>query len=278
MTPAFSLEGVSKRFRRADGSWTEALQGVNLEVRPGEAVTVVGPSGAGKTTLMRLLNLSLRPDTGELRVDGTDPAALSLGGLRRLRARTATVYQQHHLVPPLRVVHNILAGRLSSWSLLRAALSLLSPRELERAAQAANEVGILDKLWERTDRLSGGQQQRVAIARALVQNPRHLLADEPVASVDPSLADALVGLLRRLSGEEGKTLIVNLHDVPLALRHFERVVGIRAGRVFFDLPSAGVDSSLLVSLYEGDEELTTGVRQWLQEIFQAGQSQAGPPK
>ncbi|MBI2178985.1 MAG: phosphonate ABC transporter ATP-binding protein [Candidatus Tectomicrobia bacterium] len=262
------MRGVSKRFRRADGSWNEALQDVDLEVRPGEAVTIVGPSGAGKTTLMRLLNLSLRPDAGTLLVDGVDPSSLSLGELRKLRARTATVYQQHHLVPSLRVVHNILAGRLSAWPLLRAMVSLLSPREADRAAQAASAVGLLDKLWERTDHLSGGQQQRVAIARALVQNPRHLLADEPVASVDPSLADSLVGLLRRLSGEEGKTLIVNLHDVPLALRHFERIVGLRAGRVFFDLPSGEVDSGLLVSLYEGDKELATDVREWLQEIFQ----------
>jgi phosphonate transport system ATP-binding protein len=263
---------VSKRFRGTGGGWTEALREVDLEVHPGEAVAIVGPSGAGKTTLMRLLNLSLRPDEGTLRVDGIDPAALSQGELRKLRARTATVYQQHHLVPALRVVHNILAGRLSTWSLARAVLSLLSPRELEHAARAADAVGILDKIWERTDHLSGGQQQRVAIARALAQNPRHLLADEPVASVDPSLADAIIGLLRRLSGKGGKTLIVNLHDVPLALRHFERVVGIRAGRVHFDRSSGEVDAALLVNLYEGDEELTADVRQWLREIFQAGQA------
>jgi len=268
---AFELNGVSKRFRRAGGGWTEALQGVDLEIRPGEAVAIIGPSGAGKTTLMRLLNLSLRPDEGALRVDGTDPTSLSQSGLRKLRARTATVYQQHHLIPALRVVHNILAGRLSVWSLAGAVLSLFSPRETALAAWAAGEVGILEKLWERTDRLSGGQQQRVAIARALVQNPRHLLADEPVASVDPSLADAIVGLLRRVCAGDGKTLVVNLHDVPLALRHFGRIVGVRDGRVRFDLPVEEVDSGLLVSLYEGDEELTSDVRQWFQEIFQTGQ-------
>ncbi len=261
--PAFSLENVTKRFRRADGSWNEAIAEASLAVRPGESLAVIGPNGAGKTTLLRLLNLTLRPDAGRVRVDGVDPAGLGGRALRRLRARTATVFQQHHLVPSLRVVHNILAGRLSAWPLPLAAFSLIFPREMGCAAEAAAQVGLLNHLWERTDRLSGGEQQRVAIARALAQSPRHILADEPVASVDPSRSDAVIALLRELSDGGRKTLIVNLHDVALALRHFPRIVGLREGRVLFDLPPERIEAELLARLYEGDAVFGGDTLRWL---------------
>ncbi len=268
MDTAFELVDVHKRFRLANGDWNEAIRGVSLTVRQGESIAVIGPSGAGKTTLLRLLNLTLRPDSGEVRINGTDPSRVKGRSLRRLRARTGTVYQQHNLIPSLRTVHNILAGRLSSWSILRSLHSLISPREIGSAAEAARKVGVLDKLWERTDRLSGGEQQRVAIARALIQNPRHLLADEPVASVDPSRADALITLLRELNESEGKTIVVNLHDVPIALRHFPRILGLHAGRVFFDLPPGEIKADLLMRLYEGDEDMTEGeTRAWIDETM-----------
>ena len=268
MEPAFELIDVHKRFRTSAGGWKEALRGVTLTLRRGESVAVIGPSGAGKTTLLRLLNLTLRPDSGHVRVSGVEPGGLGGKALRDLRAGTGTIYQQHNLIPSLRAVHNILAGRLSSWSIARSLHSLISPREIGRAAEAARKVGILDKLWERTDRLSGGEQQRVAIARALIQNPRHLLADEPIASVDPSRADALITLLRELSEEDRKTIIVNLHDVPIALRHFPRIIGLQEGRVLFDLPPGEITGDLLVRLYEGDEELSEGeTRAWIGEAM-----------
>jgi phosphonate transport system ATP-binding protein len=265
---AFELVDVHKRFRLATGEWNEAVRGVSLTVRQGESIAVIGPSGAGKTTLLRLLNLTLRPDKGEVRVSGVNPSENGGQTLRRLRAHTGTVYQQHNLIPSLRTVHNILAGRLSSWSILRSLLSLVSPREVGNAAEAARKVGVLDKLWERTDRLSGGEQQRVAIARALIQNPRHLLADEPIASVDPSRADALITLLRELNESEGKTIVVNLHDVPIALRHFPRIVGLHAGRVSFDLPPGEITANLLMRLYEGDADMSEGeTRAWIKETM-----------
>ncbi|MFC1491358.1 phosphonate ABC transporter ATP-binding protein [Nitrospinota bacterium] len=264
MEIAFDLESVRKRFRMAGGGWKEALRGVSLSVRQGESIAVIGPSGAGKTTLLRLMNLTLRPDGGEVRVSGVNPAEVSGKELRALRAHTGTIYQQHNLIPTLRAVHNILAGRLSAWSIFRSVVSLLAPREVGRAAEAANKVGVLDKLWERTDRLSGGEQQRVAIARALIQNPRHLLADEPIASVDPSRADALISLLRELSDGEEKTIVVNLHDVPIALRHFPRIVGLHEGEILFDLPPEEITGDLLLRLYEGDEDLYEGeARAWI---------------
>ena len=248
----YELSGVRKVF--ADGS--VALDGISLTVGGGEHVAFIGPSGAGKTTLVRILNLTLRPTAGTLVFEGRDVSALSGAALRRARARIGTIYQQQNLVGRLRVVHNVLAGNLGRWSTLEAAASLVRPRGAGQAAGALERVGIPEKLHARTDELSGGQQQRVAIARVLVQDPDVILADEPVSSVDPSLAVTLVSLLRDLSHERRKTLLVNLHSVDLALNYFPRVVGIRDGRVRFDLAPEKVSGELLAELYAGhrDEE------------------------
>jgi phosphonate transport system ATP-binding protein len=249
----YELRSVRKVF--ADGE--AALDDVSLRVRRGEHVAFIGPSGAGKTTLFRILNLTLRPTAGTLTLDGTDAAQLSDAALRRARTRIGTIYQQQNLVGRLRVVHNVLAGNLGRWSTLTALASLVRPRDVPAAAQALEKVGIPEKLYARTDELSGGQQQRVAIARVLVQDPDVILADEPVSSVDPSLAVAIVTLLRKLSHESRKTLLMNLHSVELALSHFPRIVGVRDGRIRFDLPPDRIDDQLLAQLYAGhrDEEL-----------------------
>jgi phosphonate transport system ATP-binding protein len=243
----YELVGVRKTF---DGREV-ALADVTLRVSRGERVAFIGPSGAGKTTLFRILNLTLRPTAGMLRVDGTDVAGFAGADFRALRRRIGTVYQQHNLVGRLRVIHNVLAGHLGRWSTARALLSLAVPQEVESAAGALRRVGIPEKLYVRTDTLSGGQQQRVAIARVLVQDPDVVLGDEPVSSVDPSLAASLVGLLCDLSMSTGKTLLMNLHSVDLALAFFPRIVGVRQGRVAFDLPPDQVTGKLLDALYAG---------------------------
>jgi len=245
--PMYALAGVGKTFDGRD----VALTDVSLTIRQGERVAFIGPSGAGKTTLFRILNLTLPPTTGVLGVDGRDAAGLDGPGLRALRRRVGTVYQQHNLVGRLRVVHNVLAGHLGRWSTAKALLSLALPQEVESAVEALRRVGISEKLYARTDTLSGGQQQRVAIARVLVQDPDVILGDEPVSSVDPSLAAALVGLLGDLSAANRKTLLMNLHSVDLALRHFPRVVGVRQGRIAFDLAPDRVVPELLETLYAG---------------------------
>ncbi len=245
--PMYALAGVGKTFDGRD----VALTDVSLTIRGGERVAFIGPSGAGKTTLFRILNLTLRPTTGALQVDGRDVVGLDGPDLRTLRRRVGTVYQQQNLVGRLRVVHNVLAGHLGRWSTAKALLSLALPQDIESAVEALRRVGIPEKLHARTDTLSGGQQQRVAIARVLVQDPDVILGDEPVSSVDPSLAAGLVGLLGDLSAASGKTLLMNLHSVDLALSYFPRVVGVRQGRIAFDLPPDRVAPDLLETLYAG---------------------------
>jgi phosphonate transport system ATP-binding protein len=243
----YRVERLTKVFARGQ----IALAGIDLEVARGEKIALIGPSGAGKTTLFRLFNLTLRPTAGRLWLDGEDVERLHGRRLREARRKIGTVYQQHNLVPRLRVVHNVLGGKLGQWSTLRSLASLLRPAEIETAYRALKQVGIEEKIFTRTDELSGGQQQRVAIARVLVQDPEVILADEPVSSVDPSLASVIVKLLVQISDDTRKTLLVNLHSVDLALAYFPRIIGIKNGARLFDLPSGEVSEGLLEDLYSG---------------------------
>src|SRR3954469_7770547 len=228
------LENVSVRY----GSLA-ALEGVSLSVNPGERVGLVGPSGAGKTTLLRLFNGSVRPSDGKATVLGQDIALLSGRELRRLRARVGFVHQDLSLVPNQRVIRNVLAGKLGQRGLGGAMRMMLFPTRTEAVAvhRILERVGVQEKLYERTDRLSGGQRQRVAIARALYQEPAALLADEPVASVDPARARDTVDLLTSISREGGLTLCMSLHNLELARAFFPRLVGMRKGRIVFDRPT-----------------------------------------
>jgi phosphonate transport system ATP-binding protein len=245
----YRLEHLRKVF--TDG--TVAVDEVTLDIQAGERVAVIGPSGAGKTTLFRLLNATLRPTSGRLRFDEVDLGSLSGPRLRQLRRRIGTVYQQQNLVPQLRVIHNVLAGRLGRWSLPKALWSLMSPQDRDVALAALEQVGILEKLYARTAHLSGGQQQRVAIARVLVQDPDVILADEPISSVDPTLGRTIIELLVQLVQTHKKTLVANLHAVSFALDFFPRVIGFRQGRVLFDLPPTAVTDQVLAGLYAGTE-------------------------
>ncbi len=247
--PVYRLEVLTKIFDRT----LTAVNGVDLTVRPGEKVAVIGPSGAGKTTLFRLLNLTVRQTSGRLWIAGQEIGDLHGARLREMRRKIGTVYQQHNLVPRLRVIHNVLAGRLGTWSLRQALRSLVRPRDedVRAAHRALSQVGIPEKLWARTDELSGGQQQRVAIARVLLQNPEVILADEPVSSVDPTLAHGIVKLLVELCSTFHKTLVMNLHSVDLALAYFPRIIGFRDGQIVFDRSPAEISDDLLTDLYAG---------------------------
>ena len=217
-------------------------------------MALIGPSGAGKSTLLRLLCGWYRADAGSVRINRLDPATLSRRQLRSIRASIGLVHQDLSLVPNLRVAQNVIAGRLGQTSLLRSIADLWRPRResLREVHALLERVGIGDRLFERTDRLSGGEQQRVAIARAMYQRPSALLADEPVASVDPARARDTVELLTRLGQERRLTLLVSLHNVELAREFFPRLVGMRAGRVAFDAPAGDVDDGAIDELYRID--------------------------
>lgn len=212
---------------------------------------MVGPSGAGKSTLIRLLNGALFSTSGELRVLGRRLDSLSPRDLRQVQSRIGTIYQQFHLVDNLQVVHNVNAGHLADWGLGRSFLSLIRPIDTQTAINALEQVGISEKLYERTDRLSGGQQQRVAIARVLVQNPDAILADEPISNLDPGLSQGIMDLLLDLSHSTGKTLFSSLHAIEFALSHFERIIGLRRGRILFDTSTDLITEPMINSLYQG---------------------------
>lgn len=237
---AFELVGAGVRF----GGVT-ALTGVDLHVRRGERVAVIGPSGAGKSTLLGLLGGAVAPTEGTVRTLGTDLAGASSRDRRQVQRRVGTVRQRFDLVEALRVVHNVNAGRLGHWPRWRSLLSLVFPHDVADVRATLARVGIAELLHERTGDLSGGEQQRVAIARALIGAPEAILADEPIASLDPARGREVVALLCEVSA----TLVASLHDVEVALGSFERVVGLRAGRVAFDTAPAALRRADIDALY-----------------------------
>ena len=263
----YQLERITKEYRTREGV-TRALEGLSLSVKRGERLALVGRSGAGKTTLFRLLNATLRPTGGRLLFDGREVGGMSTPELRAMRRRVGTVYQQHYLVPSLSVLDNALCGRLGRWSLWQTARSILRParRDVEEAERVLELVGLKEKLRERADALSGGQQQRLAIARVLMQQPDVILADEPVASLDPGLADSIMSLLHAVADDGGRTLVVALHNVDLALSYFPRVAGLRGGAVALDANASGLTREGLGEFYldEGAPPGGQGERAWRQ--------------
>ena len=246
MTPTPLLTFSDVRVEHPGGA--VALDGISLRVMQGERVAVIGPSGAGKSTLLALCNATVVPTAGEVTFDGV--AVCDTDSWRRAHGRrVAHIPQELHLVPRLRVVHNVNSARLAEWSTKLALRSLIRPVEVEEVEELLGRVGLRGKAFIRTDRLSGGERQRVAVARALRQRPTLLLADEPTASLDMGTAAAIMNLLARLAGEDRMTMIVSQHDVGLAAASCDRIVGLRAGRIRFDLPAPEVTASTLGDLY-----------------------------
>ena len=233
------LRGLTKHY--AGGA--AALDGVDLEVAAGEFITLIGPSGAGKSTLLRCINGLILPTAGEITVDGQSVTGASPDALRGVRAKVGFVFQHFNLLKRLSVLDNVRVGtlsRLGSWSSM---IARFPDAETERARRALRRVGLSGLEHRRADTLSGGQQQRVGIARALVQEPRVLLADEPMSSLDPALSRSLMELLRHINLEDGLTVITSLHVLDLAVGYGGRIIGLRAGRVVHDgSPAAMTDS------------------------------------
>jgi phosphonate transport system ATP-binding protein len=238
------LDGVTRRF----GDLT-AVADVELAIEPGGFIGIIGRSGAGKSTLLRLINRLIDPSAGRISYGGTDVTALRGRALRQWRARSAMIFQQFNLVGRLDVLTNVLMGRLAEVPAWRALSGLWSADDKAMALSALEQFDIAALAAQRADRLSGGQQQRVAIARALVQEPDRILADEPIASLDPRNTRIVMDALLRINKHFGITVICNLHSLDLARGYCDRLIGMAAGRVVFDGAPAALTDAAARDLY-----------------------------
>ena len=232
---------------------------MSLEIEAGEHVAVIGPSGAGKTTLLALMACALKPNAGKVVLDSTDPWRLSIRELQKLRGRLFYAPQTPPLPPRQRVVTALLAGRLPAMTLLQSLAQLIYPRGVEKAFEALRAFDLADKLWDRVDRLSGGERQRVGLARALMSPASLWLVDEPLSALDPKRARQAIDTLIEQAKERGVTLVTTLHQVDVATSRFPRVLGLREGKLVFDLPANEVSKEQLSALYHQFEHELAGV-------------------
>ncbi|MEH7418146.1 phosphonate ABC transporter ATP-binding protein [Neobacillus drentensis] len=225
-----------------------ALSSLSFTIKQGELVALIGPSGAGKTTLLNSITGLVPISSGDLFIDGQPLSSYKKGKI--FAKKVGVIRQQFDLIGPLAVIHNVLAGKLSEWSTFKSLISLLVPQEKESAIKALERVGLHEKAYEITSTLSGGEQQRVAMARLMVQKPEIILADEPVASLDPARADDILSMLTKIVTEENQTLITSLHSLEYARKYFTRIISMKNGEIFFDLPTGQVTDDLLAELYQ----------------------------
>jgi len=239
----FTLKNITKTYGK-----DYALRDFSITINKGELVAIIGPSGAGKTTLMSMLATIINQDSGSMHINGK--LSNSFKNRKELAKEIGIIRQQFDLVTQLPVIHNVLAGRLNQWGLFKSLISLIIPQDKQIATKALERVGIESKIYEKTANLSGGEQQRVALARLLVQKPKVILADEPVSSLDPARSEDVMNLLTKLVIEEDQTLIASLHSVEYARKYFTRIIALRNGEIYFDKPSKEVSQSDLDLLYD----------------------------
>ena len=236
-----------------------AVDNVSFRVPAGQFVGVIGPSGAGKSTLLRLTNRLLEPTSGRIRFGNTDVTALKGAALRRWRAQAAMIFQQFNLVGRLDVLTNVMLGRLQQRASLPVLFKQFSSDDRARAILALDRLGMADFALQRADHLSGGQQQRVAIARALVQNPAVLLADEPIASLDPHSAKAVMDALKAINKDDGITVLCNLHTIDTARDYSDRIIGLSAGRIVFDDNPDELSADKIAAIYGSSDQVVEGL-------------------
>ena len=251
MTPILRIQGLEKSYTPGK----PVLHGINLDIGAQGITAVIGPSGTGKSTLLRCINRLVEPSAGAILMDGQDLAKLRGRALRTARRRIGMVFQEYNLVERLSVMENVLTGRLGYVPLWRAWLRKYPQADIDRAFALLDAVGLPDQATRRADALSGGQRQRVGIARALMQSPALLLADEPTSSLDPKTAVEVMELMARLTGEAGVPVIVNIHNVELARRFAIRIIGMTGGKVVFDGPPEALESHHLQQIYGGEDWL-----------------------
>lgn len=245
-----SFKHVSKVYPNG----TRGLDDVTLDIEQGEFIGIIGLSGAGKSTLIRAINRMHDITDGSLTVDGTEVSTLKGKELRRFRRKIGMIFQSFNLVTRTTVLSNVLMANVPDMPFWRVVLGVFSREDKMRALEALDKVGILDKAYIRCDQLSGGQQQRVALARTLAQNPEVILADEPVAALDPVTAKQVMDDFKRINKDMKISILINIHHVDLALDYADRIIGIRAGKIVYDGPSAAVTQKILDEIYGRNEK------------------------
>lgn len=226
------------------------LNGITLDIQQGEFVAIIGLSGAGKSTLIRTINRMHDVTQGQVLVDGVDVMTLKGKELRKLRRKVGMVFQSFNLVTRSTVIQNVLTSKVPDMNPIAAFFGIFGKKLELEALETLDKVGILDKAYTRCDQLSGGQQQRVALARTLNQKPKIILADEPVAALDPIMADVVMNDFKKINKDLGITILINIHHVDLALKYADRVIGVRAGEVVYDGPSSAVTKEILDRIYQ----------------------------
>ncbi|WP_067725121.1 phosphonate ABC transporter ATP-binding protein [Oceanobacillus damuensis] len=224
------LKNIQKTYK--DG--TAALKKINLSITKGQVVSIIGPSGSGKSTLIRCINRLVEPTSGAIEFEGKEIMKLRGKSLRKVRSKIGMVFQSHNLIKRAHTIQNVLHGRLGYTGSIKGSLGMFEKRDVEVALSILNRVGIEEFAYKRADELSGGQQQRVGIARAICQKPSIIMADEPIASLDPSASRTVMEYLRNICKEDGITAIINLHQVEFAKEFSDRIVAVKSGEIVFD--------------------------------------------
>jgi len=235
---------------------TRALKGVNIDVKPGEFLVIIGLSGSGKSTLLRCINRLHDPTSGQIIFDGQDISKVQGNEVRGVRSKIAMIFQHFNLIPRHTVLSNVLMGSLASIGSFASIFGFFPKADVDKAMGYLELVGIREKARMRADNLSGGQQQRVAIARALMQNPKLLLADEPVASLDPATCHTVMDYLRKVNRELGITIVANLHFLSLVREYGTRVIALKAGEIVYEGSPSEIDDAWFARIYgEGTREV-----------------------
>lgn len=262
MTKLLEFKHVSKQY----GNDTKALSDISFSVKGGEFISIIGPSGAGKSTLLRCINRMIDATSGEIWFEGADVVKFRKKELKKLRTSIGMIFQHYNLVDRLSVIENVLHGRLGYKSTLAGVLGLYREEEKQQALQILRILGLEEQVYKRCDQLSGGQKQRVGIARALIQGPKMLLCDEPIASLDPNASKIIMDHLKNISLNMGITVVINLHQVDVALKYSDRIIGVNKGTVVYNGPPDQITADELHNIY-GTERRELSVDQ--------GETQAG---
>ena len=254
--PLLRVSGLGKSYtaKRGTGAQQCALHDIDFSCGAGEMITVIGPSGAGKSTFLRCINRLIEPTEGTVEFDGEDITHLKRNKLRGVHTRIAMIFQNYNLVYRLTAIQNVLHGRLGYKGMLAGSLGLYTEEEKLRAFELLDEVGLSEFAYRRADQLSGGQKQRVGIARALIQDPKIILCDEPIASLDPKSSRMVMEHLHRVTRQHGITCIVNLHQVDTALEFSDRIIGLNAGGKVFEGTPEQATPAVIDEIYGDDEE------------------------